>query len=222
MAIYRELMFNNIEGLLRNAFPVLRSLYSEQLWLQQVRLFFASHRCETPYFARVAEEFLHWLQHEREARAEDPPFLFELAHYEWVELHLLLREAAPPPAGLQPNGDLLQQVPVMSDVALVLDYAFPVHRIAPDFRPHQADPESPALLLVYRDRLDEIHFTELNPMTHRLLRLLAERPDLSGAELLRQLAEETGYPADQLVLHGTQILEDLRRRGVLLGTRAIT
>ena len=59
--IYRDLFFNNIEGFLASAFPVFKSLHDEQSWLNLVREFFAQHRCETPYFLSISEEFLDYI-----------------------------------------------------------------------------------------------------------------------------------------------------------------
>ena len=43
MAIYRDLFFNNINGFVSSAFPVLKTLYSDQQWLLLVRAFFSEH-----------------------------------------------------------------------------------------------------------------------------------------------------------------------------------
>ena len=59
-----------------------------------MRAFYRDHRCQTPLFPEIAREFLRFL----EARAirrtpRRPPFLRELAHYEWVELALQIAAA---------------------------------------------------------------------------------------------------------------------------------
>jgi hypothetical protein len=218
MAIYRELMFNNVQGMLSSAYPVLCSLYSEQTWRQEIRRFFAEHRCETPYFHRIAMEFLEWLRDERGSAPEDPPFLLELAHYEWLEMELLFSDADRQHRECDPNGQLLTGHPCLSPLARVLAYRFPVHRISATFRP-ESPAEAPTLLLVYRDRLDEIHFAELNPMTFRLLQLLeSQEGSMRGSELAEQIAAESGYAVSDLMPHAATMLEDLRARGVILGT----
>ena len=90
MKIYRDLFFNNIQTMLAGNFPVLRALYSEQDWLALIRAFYAHYRCHTPLFTEIAREFLRYLQDFRETTESDPPFLLELAHYEWVEMALEL------------------------------------------------------------------------------------------------------------------------------------
>ena len=59
--IYQNLIFNNIEGFISGGFPVLRSLYDESDWLGLVRAFIDSHRCTTPYFLEIGQEFMQFL-----------------------------------------------------------------------------------------------------------------------------------------------------------------
>ena len=61
MAIYEQLFFNTIEGFLSSGFPVSRRLFDEARWRRLVGDFLAGHRCTTPYFPAVGEEFLGWL-----------------------------------------------------------------------------------------------------------------------------------------------------------------
>ena len=87
MDMYRELFFNNIEGFLSGNFPVLRKILNDRQWFALAQDFFAKHPCKTPYFSQIPEEFLDYLQNERDS-SEDLPFMLELAHYEWVEMAL--------------------------------------------------------------------------------------------------------------------------------------
>jgi len=93
MAIYRELFYNNVEGFLANTFPVLRTLYKDDDWHELVRDYYAHHLSQTPLFLEIPREFLNWLENEHTSRPVDPDFLYELAHYEWVELALSISEA---------------------------------------------------------------------------------------------------------------------------------
>ena len=219
MAIYRRLFFNNVSSLLSSNFPVLRSLYDESRWAKLVREFYAEHRCQTPLFPELAREFLRYLQDVRGTRQDDPPFLLELAHYEWVELALSLDEREPGDVPADPAGDLLQGRPVLSPLAWTLSYRFPVHQIRPDFQPQQPPAET-THLLVYRDRDDNVKFLRLNEATQKLLQLMQSEPELSGAELLHRVARSIAHPAPQRVLEaGAGVLADLRARDALLGTR---
>lgn len=219
MGIYRDLLYNNVEGFLAGGFPVLRRISSDAAWHALVRDYFRDHRAHTPYFPKMYGEFLRYLEQERGARAGDFPFLLELAHYEWVEstLNFDTREIAA--ADVDPDGDLLVGVPVLSPLALPLMYRFPVHRIGPDFLPDAA-PAQPTYLVVYRDRNDAIGFLELNPVSARLVELVGAGTGRSGSSLLADIAAELQHPAPALVQRtGADILADLRRRDIIAGTR---
>lgn len=218
MKIYRELFFNNIQSLLASNFPVLRKLYSDEDWRSLVRDFYSRHHSKTPLFPEVAREFLQYLQDEREPNESDPPFLHELAHYEWVELALELdeREAGDVPA--DPSGDLMQGIPVLSPLAWPLSYRFPVHRIQPGFQPDQA-PAEPTHLLVYRNHEDQVKFMQLNSISLLLLQRIQEDSGQNGRELLQRIAADIGHPEPGVVIEaGAQLMEDFRTRGILLGT----
>jgi hypothetical protein len=219
MKIYRDLFFNNIQTMLAGNFPVLRALYSEPGWLDLVRDFYAHYRCHTPLFTEIAREFLRYLQDFREVREQDPPFLLELAHYEWVEMALELDARELSDIESDPAGDLLEDAPVLSPLAWPLSYRFPVHRISPDFRP-QTPPDEPTHILVYRNREDEVKFMQMNNVSRLLLEFLQEDPDRTGLELLNRVAGAIRHPDPEVVIRaGRDLLDDLRNRDVLLGTR---
>lgn len=216
MAIYRRLFYNNIDNFLSQAFPVLRRLYADEDWAGLVRGFYAQHVCERPQFYQVAEEFLDYLQNCHAMRPVDPAFLLELAHYEWVELVLAI-DATPMPDGFDPNADPMSQVCVCTPWLRVLTYTFPVHLIGPEFQPEQA-PAEPTCLLVFRQRDERVGFLELNLITARFVELLASTPQ-SGEQALAQVAQEAGLSIDQIAGFARALLDDLHRRGVVLGAR---
>lgn len=216
LKIYTELFYNNVQGFLANAFPVLRRITPEARWHAMVRDFFARHQSHQPLFHRIAEEFLRYLERERRAK-DDPKFLRELAHYEWVELALSVAPAPPAPR-VDANGDLLAGVPVVSPLAWTLSYDFPVHRIGPDCQP-EAPPQQPTHLVVWRTRDDEVKFMETNAVTARLLQLMAPGR-AAGRRLLARIARELKHPRPEAVVaEGAAILTGLRERGIVLGAR---
>lgn len=218
MAIYRDLFFNNISQLLAGTFPVLRKILDDGHWDGLIREFLVRHRARTPLFLEVPREFLQFLEEEREDPA-DPPFLVELAHYEWVELALQVDEAEPDLSVVDREGDLMAGRPVISPLAWPLAYSFPVHRIAPDFQPGEPG-ESPTFLVVYRDLEDRVQFLEVNAATARMLELLSANAEEHGEAILRRIAAEMEHPDPGTVVRGgAEILEDLRKRSVILGTR---
>jgi len=219
MQIYRDLFYNNIEDFLANAFPVLRKISADDIWHARVRDFYARHQSHDPIFHRVAAEFLSFLENERGEHVDDPPFLRELCHYEWVELALSVSELELTPGLANPNGDLLSGRPLVSPLAWTLSYEWPVHRIGPDAIPEAPDAQ-PTYLIVNRNRQDEVKFMEVNAVTARLMQLLEEDMASTGGELLMRIATELAHPQPQAVVDaGTDILRDLRERDILLGTR---
>src|SRR5690606_19660415 len=62
LQVYRELFYGAIEGLLAGSFPVIRRTLGEARWHARVRDFYAHHRCQTPLFTEIAEEFVAYLQ----------------------------------------------------------------------------------------------------------------------------------------------------------------
>ncbi len=219
LSVYRELFFNNINGFLEKGFPVLRSLYDEPGWRRLVRAFFDRHACASPYFLEIPEEFVTFLAEAYEPLADDPPFLAELAHYEWIELVLDTATETVPEQGVQPGGDLLRGVPYLSPLHCVLNYRWPVHKIGPAHRP-ETPPEQPVWLLVYRNARDRVAFMEINAVTARLLALMQEQPLSSGEQLLERLADELRFQdRDALRRFGAELLEQLRERQLILGAR---
>ncbi len=219
MGIYRELLYNNVQDFMASGFPVLRRLYRDDDWHAMIRDYFARHKAHTPLFPQMPREFLTYLESERGEHPEDPPFLTELAHYEWVELALSVDEREIDLTHVDPDGDLLLGVPILSPLAWPLAYRYPVHRISTDFRPEQP-PEQATYLVVYRDREDDVGFLELNPVTARLLALLSLEDPLTGETALRRIAEELGHPDPGVVTQGgLQTLVELKARDVVLGTR---
>ncbi len=219
MDIYRQLFFNNIKRLLASNFPVLRKLYDDEAWRQLARDFYTEHRCQTPLFPELPKEFLRYLQDQRKDRPGDPAFLLELAHYEWVELALSMDENELEDTEANSTGNLMEEVPVLSPLAWPLSYRYPVHRIRPGFEP-EAPPDEATHILVYRDRRYQVKFMQLNDVSRLLMNLLQENRGLTGLELLREIASIINHPDPSVVIdNGKKLLQDLRSKDILLGTR---
>ena len=217
MAIYRELVFNNLVDLLGGNFPILRSLADEATWHARVRAFLRDHRSQTPLFPEIAREFIRFLEARTPADG-DPPFLVELAHYEWSELALGLDEACIDDIVHDPDGDVIDGIPVVSPLARLLAYRFPVQHIGPDFQPGDA-PANPTLILLSRNRQDEIGFLAVEPLTALLFERLSTNTAQSGRECLDGVLVSIGRDDEALRDSGLAMLGELRHRDILLGTR---
>lgn len=220
LQVYRELFYNNVEGLLAGNFPVMRRLLGDARWHALVRDFYREHRCHTPLFPELGKELLRYLEARQQAGRGDPPFLLELAHYEWIELALSLDEQELDAVPHDPAGDLLAGVPVPSPLAWPLAYTWPVAQLRADFQP-DVPPEQPTFVLVLRDRADKVQFKAIDALGFQLMQALhGNEGGLSGDALLRGLAVELGAPDPQaFVAGGARLLEQLRARDAVLGTR---
>ncbi len=226
LAIYRDLFFSNIENFANGFFPVLRTQYTAEQWRALIRDFFARHQSRTPYFLEIAEEFLHFLKSERGEHPDDPPYAWELAHYEWLELAVDVAEDVVPTTGYDPDGDVLDGVPVITPALALASYCWPVHRIAAAFRPQEPLAE-PVWLVVYRDRDDAVRFLEINAATARLITLMRLADEQgqavkarSGRELGAQLAAELARSDVQAVVAAAaDMLLMLREQGLLFGVQ---
>jgi hypothetical protein len=219
LQVYRDLFINNVSGLLAGTFPVLHAILGPERWGRLARDFYRDHRCHTPLFLEVSREFLDYLAEERPAVADDPPFLHELAHYEWVELALAVDEQQLADVSADPQGHLLRGVPVLSPLAWPLAYRYPVHRISMDWQP--ADPPAePSFYVARRDRDEQVGFIHVNAVTLRLVERLQQDPELTGAEHLEALAREVPQLDRGAVLSGgAAALQEFLATDVVLGTR---
>lgn len=223
LGVYRDLLYNNIQSLLAGNFPVIRKTLGDGPWHALVRDFHARHRAHTPLFPEIGREFIAFVERRAGEDAGDPPWLPELAHYEWVELALQISDAATPPCvadgGAGARLALLDGIPVVSPQAWPLAYRWPVHRIGPEHRP-TAPPDAPTLLLVRRDPAGEVRFAQLSPLAFRLLELMAANTQRSGRDLLRELAAEAGVTdVEAFVAEGGAMLATMHAEGTVPGVR---
>ena len=218
MNIYRELFYNNIEDFIANTYPVLRQITSDARWHGMIRDYFANHRSHTPLFTEMPREFLKYLEHERNPHPDDPPFMLELAHYEWIEWALSLQDEDIDETKTNSEGNLWDGIPVISSLAWSLCYRFPVHKISPVFQPKEAS-GTQTHLIVYRDDNFGVHFMEINSVTARLIQLISGNTCKTGRAVLLQIAEELNHPEPNIVIQsGMNILNSLRKRKIILGT----
>ncbi len=213
MAVYNELLFNNLTGFLDACFPVSRDVLGERRWRRLNREFFRDWQSHTPYFREIPREFLRWLL-EAQTAVRLPRWLRELAHYEWAELAVDVMEAAPP--ACDPSGDLMDGQPVLAPALMNLAYSWPVQHIGPAWKPRSPVPTH---LIVFRDRLDGVRFVELNAVSARLVALIADG-GRTGRQCSDLIAGELGHADSAIVAAGArEILEGLRQQQAILGVR---
>lgn len=221
MAVYKEIVFNNLYVSVSACFPVTQKVLGKRAWLKLIQAFLRDHAANTPIFRQIPEEFLNFLSYTNVHANTNvntllPPYLVSLCHYEWIEL---LVASMPISLSLNkkinPTGNLLSEQPVFTPTMQLLHYDYAVHKISPRNKPEQ---KQSTYLLVYRNNEDLVKFIELNAVTFRLLTLLQQNKNTSE-QALTLLANELAQPFPETVINfGLETLEKLRSQGVILGT----
>ncbi|WP_417347786.1 DNA-binding domain-containing protein [Ferrimonas sp.] len=213
MAVYRELMLNNIGNFVDSGFPVLKSLYQEADWAELREAFFAAHDSHSPLFVDIAAEFLLFLQGWQHRHC-DPHYLEALAAYEYLELKLDVMPEALHQQGLSVNDDLYQVPLLLNQVVEIGEYDYPVHQVSEHNR--DVDPAH-TLLLVYRNLDLDIAFMAINPMTQALLAKLDATQPTSTEALILSMQGQFPQFEPQVIEQGViQILGQMARAGVVV------
>lgn len=211
MGVYQNLVYENIFSLLSGFFPVMVSLFNEEKWRALIAEFIRDFKAETPYFPKLGEEFIYFLS-ERESQNDEPPFLLELAHYEWVELEIYMSEE-----NLQtpiPQAQLSNVALSLSPLAMPLAYHYPVHRISEDFQPKTPSPKA-SYLLVFRNAQDDVRFFELQLFSYQLLCQIKQSPGLSAKEYLQNLCPQGYSNPDDFLQQGMGLVSNFNEQGLL-------
>jgi hypothetical protein len=214
LAVYAEIVFNNIVQSISACFPVAQKVVGKRAWQALARQFLAQHSASSPLFREIPAEFLQFLS----TQTQLAPYLYSLCHYEWVELNVASMPKAAMAAqhnGIDADADLLAAPIAFTAAMQLLHYDYAVHKISARKGPVNTVSTE---LLVYRDGSDTVNFVELNALTYRLIALL-QPAKMSGEQALRQLAHELKYEdTPNLIQFGREILVDFRHKGIIVGS----
>ena len=215
MDMYRELFFNNINSFLISNFPVLHRILDEKQWTALAQDFFSKHSCKTPYFTEIPEEFIRYLQTDRKSIDNEPPFMLELAHYEWVEMALMIAKETFPVIDQSLIERPLDYKIALSPLAWPLVYQYPVHKISPAYQPDNL-PEQPIYLVVYRDPGFEVRFLAITSTIFRLLQIIQEQEGILATDCIKQIIQESGQTDPKAISSGgVKALRTLAEKGII-------
>jgi hypothetical protein len=215
--VYRNLLFKNVEDLLSRSFPVLRLVMTEVRWLSLVRDFFKQHSSSSPLFPRMPSEFLIYLEKERSC-TDDLPFLFELAHYEWMEAEVMFDAGAVVQDSLDLTPDLERGCLVPNPNLRARAYEYPVHRIGPEMIPEVPLAE-PTYLVVFRKKQFTVNFLELNAVSARLLDLIISSRFPKATEITNQISDELAEGDSSYIRErGIEVIKQFLEMEIVLGT----
>jgi hypothetical protein len=212
VAVYNDMLFNNVCGFIDTCMPLSRKLLGEAAWRRLCRTFYRDWPLHTPWFRDIPREFVRYLQ-TGQPKQPLPRWLPDLAHYEWTELAVDVMDVTRPPAN--PQGDLMQHTVVLNPARIDLHYDWAVHRIGEQHKPRKPIATH---LVVYRDANDAVKFTEVNAATAHVLALLDTKP-ITGTQVMQQVAQQMQHPQPkQLVIFGATLLKQLQEQNIILGT----
>lgn len=214
LEIYRHAVFFNIERFMRDNFPRLAEVLAPADWEVLIRDYLIRHASRTPLFVELLDEFLAYLRDERVA-PDDPAWLFELAHFDWLENAIASDERAVERPAAEPPDDLLASPLLVNPVHRIERYAFPVHAMGPEFLPAEAPPRA-TLLLGFRKLDGEFAVLDLNAVSIELFQGLVS--GRAAGDILADIAVRLGHPdPGKVVAGGLEILERWWTLGLVLG-----
>ena len=205
-------MAKNLSDLLDPAFPVTRALLGEDLWQHAVRLFLKDAPSHTPWASTVQRAFV---EHVCESPDMEnlPAWLQDLAHFEWLQNAVSTAPVTWPV--FDARGDVMQHAVVLNPTHVEAAYEWPVHGIDTD---HKPDDMQSTYVSMLRDTDDALHVCESSVFRGQLIDLLREGQ--TGEQALRVLARWLSHPhAEAFVHEGAELIAQLQREGVVLGTR---
>ena len=217
LGVYRHAVYANIERFMRDNYPRIHAVMDEATWHTMVRDYLVRHVACATAFVDLPRDFLAYLEHER---AADPamPFLFELAHFDWLETLVGADPRRLDLENIERDGDLIAGVPVANPVMVMHCYRYPVHAINADYLP-LAPPAQPTRIAAFRDTGHEYGFLDLNAAAARLLELIMMGEGRTGREIFATVATELNMPdVAGLIDAGGTILARMHARDVILGT----
>ncbi len=221
LAIYRELLFNNVMTFVEGTFPVALALMPASLSEKLKSGFFAEFECQSPFFYDISLHFRKYVERLDWPELASCPWLTELLHFEWMELAADIAEDPNPSAHPETR---LADGDFPAGAGQRLRLAAPVWALAYQWRVHSwhagTDPDSltpsPVCLLAYRDTAEQVQVLEVEPLAAWLIECIqSDDQGLTLAALASHLATATpGLPHEQAATACASILAGLHRSGI--------
>ena len=211
--VYQELVFNNLNELLRNAFPILHHVLSASDWRKLIKGFLKDHYANTPLFYELPKEFIAYLRNHKTVSVT----IMELAHFEWVELALELSPCCLKDLKSTTEYDLTQANLILSPLAYLLHYEYPVHTVKTSSDLVNCTKKM-TYLIAYRDQEHFVGFVALNAVTARMLEILKLSHVMCGEALLKRVIKELRHPYPDIVIkQGWDMLAYLKQKEIIRG-----
>lgn len=177
--IYYHLLRANLHEVLANIYARLIEHLGSENWAFLLDEFLREHTATTPYFYQLPDEFLSFLWHNK-ARYGQWPWLWALAHFEWMELVATVADEILP----EPNAVLLR----CSPLAYYCQYDYAVHPLDKEYT-DLAQRTHPWQGIVYRNRQHEVLWFVLEPWSAHLLQAILQQKECSVEDMVRYVMQ---------------------------------
>ena len=205
-------MVLHLRDVLAPAFPLTHALLGEEIWEHTVRLFLKNAPSHTPWVSTTQRAFMEYVCENPEVQ-NLPAWLQDLAHFEWLQNAVSTTPVHWPEFDAQ--ADVMHHAVVINPTHVEASYEWPVHSIDADCK---LDDMQSTHVSMLRDLNDELQVYESSVFRGQLLDLL--RNGQTGEDAFKVLAGWLSHPEPEaFVREGAEVMAQLRREGVILGTR---
>ncbi len=182
---YRRLVYNVVDDMLQNAYPLTYALLSAEEWEHVVNEFFINHPCQSPQVWYMPKEFYQYLSDTKHPLLKKYPFLADLLWFEWVEVELFMMKDKTVHAGN--SGDVLFSKLVLNPEYQLLLFSYPVHEKSAKYI--TPDDKGSYYVIAHRNKEGEVIFTSIAPALVRMIEYLSVTP-LSITDLFSMFQQE--------------------------------
>lgn len=178
LAIYREIMLNNVSNFIDIVFPISQNLLGKTLWQQLKHEFFAKSQNQSPFYMDIADQFKDYLIETQHSVLSEYIWFAELLQYEWLDVYVDRVELP----DVLPNLTMAnpQTVWQLSTQVWILVYQYPVYQW--DLQTtlaqvnEQINQQIPAIIMVWRNVDDHICRQVISPMLAIVVEQLNQQP----------------------------------------------
>lgn len=189
-SLYKGLLFGNINEILRSTFPLIVKILSATTWERLIADFIHDHKAITPLFYEIPAEFLDYLWHGRSIIKNDPEWLKEVAHFDWIEIFLETNNERNDEGLVPINKIESNDIICTSCNAILLTYKYAVHHLLQATEKIDKLPRQDTYLLAYRDSNLIVNFFPIDILAARLFTLLQQNKKYTINEIEQRIISE--------------------------------
>lgn len=187
LQVYQHLLRNNINTFINTCYPISQQLLGESVWSDLAEEFFAHSRCDSPFYYDISLAFREYLDTVAHPILVQYPWLRELLHVEWMELHVDLAEFDwPLPQAVDLDGSAAYQLSVP---IWVLAYQWPVYQWTREITLAQIGEPVPSCIVVWRSREHHLQQVQISPIAAFLMEQMTLLTSFDLTMLVNQLQQ---------------------------------